>query len=413
MSETIKIALAETRSKNRVVRTATFSGRELWWDISGPQHSLPLPLTRHDMAATALAFYAMNHGANLYVDGPVSRSLLESLEKFVACWVLWCPRLYKRIDITAAEEIYDDGPAPGAVHRAVAAFSGGVDSSFTVWRHVNGQAGRRSRQIIAASLIHGMDIPLANESALTLAMANASTTLSSVGVPLFAIRTNWRDVVGVNWEMEYGTAISTCLRNWQGAADTALLGSDCDYARLVLPWGGNPITYGMLSAHDFTVSYDGGEFSRTEKVEHLLAWTAGLRNLRVCWEGPITGRNCGRCEKCLRTKLNFLAVGVEPPMAIPGIPTPSQIFRLRAPSISSIALLTEIVEIARKGKIRGTWLTALRVSILKNRALNRLVALRLRAVMHTLVHVLWVGAKKVLPPAAVREVHRLRGPPSL
>ncbi len=33
----------------------------------------------------------------------------------------------------------------------------------------------------------------------------------------------------------------------------------------------------------------------------------------MCWEGVDQGRNCGVCEKCIRTKLNFLAAGIESP----------------------------------------------------------------------------------------------------
>ena len=126
MKEVIRVKLTETRLEGRVLRKASFGQKEVWWDIEGPDTSLPLQLKRHDMAATALVFYAMNHGVDLFIDGPVSRSLLEGLEDLVASWVAWCPRFYKRIDVAAAEEIRDEEPAPAArAGRAVTAFSGG------------------------------------------------------------------------------------------------------------------------------------------------------------------------------------------------------------------------------------------------------------------------------------------------
>ena len=366
MKEVISVKLTEARRDGCLIREAAFGGKKVWWRITGPSESLPRKLTRHDMAATGLVFYAMNQRADLYIDGPVSRSLLENLEDFVASWATWCPQFYKRINVIAAEEICDEGPAPPAVGCAVAAFSGGVDSSFTIWRHINHAVGRRSRNVIAGILIQGMDIPLTNETAFTTAMGSASDTLGSIGVPLVALRTNWRSEVCVNWAMEFGTGVSTCLRNWQDMADTGLLGSDFDYLRQILPWGGNPITYHMLSACGFSVVYDGAEFCRTEKVEQILNWPAALENLRVCWEEPITGRNCGVCEKCIRTKLNFMALGAQPSASLSEPPTLTQIFRLRVAGKSEIALLAEIINMARIRGVGGLWVNTLRASLAKN-----------------------------------------------
>ncbi len=44
--------------------------------------------------------------------------------------------------------------------RAIAAFSGGVDSTYTIWRHTMGGAERLTRKIEAGLLVHGFDIPL-------------------------------------------------------------------------------------------------------------------------------------------------------------------------------------------------------------------------------------------------------------
>ena len=33
----------------------------------------------------------------------------------------------------------------------------------------------------------------------------------------------------------------------------------------------------------------------------------------MCWEGPDQGRNCGACDKCVRTRLHFKVVGVPEP----------------------------------------------------------------------------------------------------
>lgn len=363
--------LTESRGENYVNRVVIFDNVQLWWEMTGPEASLPPPLRAHDLVATALVFKAMHQGRDLHIDGPVTQSLLRSLEDLIACWHAWRPDLYETIRVSAENEIPDaELPVPATPLRAVAAFSGGLDATFTAWRHVTRSAGRRSHVLMAGVLIQGFDIGLDANAAFATTVSTAADTLRSINVPMVTMRTNWREVACVNWEMEFGTGVATCLRNWQGSVSAGLVGSDEDYARLVLPWGGNPITYAMLSSRDFQVVYDGGEFTRTEKAGQILDWPAGLRNLRVCWEGPLTGRNCGHCEKCLRTKLNFMALGAPLPDSLAGKPSDADIQNLRAGNHAQLVLLDEIVETAKKRGIHETWVRALKIAIMKNRLRN-------------------------------------------
>lgn len=370
IADRLTIRLSETRGAGHVTRIATFGNRQVWWEMSGPDASLPAPLRVHDMAVTAFVFAAMHEGIDLHVDGPVTFSLLKNMEDLIACWHAWRPDLYRKINVSAAQEVADVMLPASTTSRAVAAFSGGLDASFTALRHVTRSAGRRSYELMAGVLIQGFDIGLDANAAFATTVSTAADSLRSINVPMVTLRTNWREVACVNWEMEFGNGVATCLRNWQGSACAGLIGSDEDYARLVLPWGGNPITYTMLSSRDFQIVYDGGEFTRTEKAEQILGWPAGLRNLRVCWEGPLTGRNCGHCEKCLRTKLNFMALGAPLPESLAGRPSDADIQNLRAGNHAQLVLLDEIVEIAERRGIRETWVRALKIAIVKNRMRN-------------------------------------------
>ena len=374
----ITVTLTEERSDGLVRRVARTSDKEIWWDIKGANEILPPPLDLHDMAATCFIFHAMNKGEDLYIAGPVSRSLLENLEDLVASWVNYCPHLYKSIRIFSNEEVSDKSrTAPAhAKHQAIAAFSGGLDATFTAWRHHNGRVGRKTRKILTGALIQGFDIPLEKMEAFEISVASATNTLQSIGLPLATVQTNWRSQVCVNWEMEFGSGVATCLMNWQGSVDTALIGSDMDYRRLVYPWGGSPMTYGQFSNDGFKVEYDGGEFARSEKAEGISGWATGLSNLRVCWAGPITGKNCGVCEKCIRTKMNFLAVGAPLPPTLSGMPSLTAIFRLRTSNEQQIALLNDILEIATQRNIKGPWVRALKFALFKNKLVLRVPMVR-------------------------------------
>lgn len=374
----ITVTISEERSDGLVRRTVRSHDKEVWWDIKGANEVLPPPLDLHDMAATCFIFHAMSKGEDLHIAGPVSNSLLENLEDLVASWVNFCPHLYKKIRISADEEVSDlsrTNPAH-TTNKAISAFSGGLDASFTAWRHHNKKVGRKTRNIFAGALIQGFDIPLSEMRAFETSAVSAAQTLQSIGIPLATVQTNWKNEVCTNWEMEFGNGVATCLMNWLGAVDTALIGSDMDYRRLVYPWGGSPMTYGHLSNNGFKVVYDGGEFARTEKVEGISDWQLGLTNLRVCWAGPHTGKNCGVCEKCTRTKLNFLAVGVPLPPSLPGIPSLYAISKLRTTNEQQIALLNDIVEMATSRNINGPWLQALKFAIYKNKLFLRVAIIR-------------------------------------
>ncbi|MBA3696283.1 MAG: hypothetical protein H0W85_05890 [Methylotenera sp.] len=374
----ITVTLSEERSEGLVRRIARSQDKEVWWDIKGANDVLPPPLDLHDMAATCFIFYAMSKGEDLYIAGPVSRSLLENLEALVASWVNYCPNLYKSIRIFSDEEVYDKSRTifSQARNKAIAAFSGGLDATFTAWRHHNGRVGRKNRKILAGALIQGFDIPLEKIQAFEISAASASETLQSISVPLVTIQTNWKSQVCANWEMEFGNGVATCLMNWLGSVDTALIGSDMDYRRLIFPWGGSPMTYGMLSSDGFKVEYDGGECARTEKAKVISDWEVGLRNLRVCWAGPLTGKNCGICEKCIRTKMNFLAMGVPLPSSLLGAPSISAVSCLRTSNEQQIALLNDIVDTATQSNIKDPWVQGLKFAIFKNKLIHQFAVIR-------------------------------------
>ena len=69
----------------------------------------------------------------------------------------------------------------------------------------------------------------------------------------------------------------------------------------------------LVSNDCFRVVTDGGAFGRTDKVEALLPFPEAIEGIKTCWEGDDPSRNCGRCQKCVITRLNFLAAGMPNP----------------------------------------------------------------------------------------------------
>jgi hypothetical protein len=320
-------------------------------------------MTSLDFATLACVFHAMRAGNDLHINGAVSRVLLRNLEEFQEAWALWRPS-YNPISVTAASE-FDDTPLPN--RNGVFAFSGGVDSTFALLRHLDRSAGRRSCDPIAAVLVQGFDVPLDQPKTFRTVEASARAMLDSMGVPLVTVRTNWRSTICADWEAEFGAGLAACLHQFAGLASIGVVGSDEDYAHLVFPWGSNPATNPFLSSGSLAIRTEGGGITRTGRVQAIAKHPEIARRLHVCWEGQKTGHNCGRCEKCVRTKLNFMAAGLSL-MCFDEPPSTKQIIEIRARNPMQIGYLKEIYSSARRNGIKSAWMNWLLLAIAKNTA---------------------------------------------
>lgn len=281
---------------------------------------------RGDSALCAVLLWAMHRNLALRIEGEVSPRLLDGLDNLQQIWQRWHPNRYRRVDIQAARELEVSPVQAG--RPAVFALSGGVDASFSLFRHLQGQAGRNNRAVGAALLVHGLDIPLARQDFYHGAVQRATQLLAGTGVPLLTMRTNARQL-GHNWEDVFGLTLFACLLTLQRNFASAVFGSGNPYNIPLTAWGSTPLTDPLCSTAAMQIEHDGCAFDRTEKCEWLGRNTDITALLRVCWAGESLDRNCGKCEKCLRTMLNFWAVALPVPAAFSNNLTPALIKSIR------------------------------------------------------------------------------------
>ncbi|WP_375515647.1 hypothetical protein [uncultured Nostoc sp.] len=151
---------------------------------------------------------------------------------------------------------------PGVVNRpkrAISAFSGGLDSCFTAFRHSRGKCGRSQRPLEAGLMVHGFDIPLFEQESFDRAVQKSKLTLASLGLELIPMATNFRDFKQ-NWEDTHGIAVASCLMLLQGGYSIGLIPSSDPYHAVDLSWGwgSNPLTDPLLSSSTFPIIHDGG-----------------------------------------------------------------------------------------------------------------------------------------------------------
>jgi hypothetical protein len=365
VQDTLRIAVREERHCHSVTRTAIFDSlagqRRVFFEISGD--ILPPPLQVYDFAVLSALLVAMREGRPVHVEGPVTEQLIRGLEEFQEAWSIWRDR-FTAVRITADQIIPAETPM---TRRGMFAFSGGVDGTFALLRHHKARAGLRTARPVGAMLVHGFDIPLSEQHAFDRARANVAEVIGALGMPLAVVRTNWRSEVSRSWPKEYLAGLAACLHQFRGLANVGVLGAGEDYGHFESPVGSNnPITNHLLSGGGFEIHTEGGGFTRTQRVALINDYPEIAAKLRVCWEGPLTGENCGRCEKCIRTKLNFMAINAEP-ACFDSVATHAQILGLAARTSQQLALLHEVLASARRNGARGAWTTCLALAIARNR----------------------------------------------
>ena len=162
-------------------------------------------------------------------------------------------------------------------------------------------------------MIQGFDIPIHQKEMFDRAFLRSQRLTSSLNLNLIPFATNFRQVIKLNWESVFNLAIASCLHFFKKSHGIGLIPSSIYFTKMTIPSAFDNITDAYVSSDNFTIVNDGSAFTRLQKTEQLLHWQAFKDNLRVCWEGEAKDRNCGQCEKCIRTILTFRILGSDLP----------------------------------------------------------------------------------------------------
>ena len=261
-----------------------------------------------DVWAVLFAHKMMEHGGTFRLKGSISASLLRGLNRYTQAWVCLKPDLYQPIEIEA-DEILDDSQWEQKPS-ALACFSGGLDACFTAYRHKKQLAGAQNLPLRACLLVHGADIRKDYKDDWQGARASAETLVRDLEIEHFyTLETNFRDM-HCAYGLAYYSMLAACMRVFGREYGHLMLGNDGHFTYFQYPAGNNPVTNHFLSSRACELVTDGSEFTRTEKAALVSQWPAALQHLRVCYAGNDLSTNCGKCPKCRRTRLNFMAVGI-------------------------------------------------------------------------------------------------------
>jgi hypothetical protein len=371
MPKVIELNVSQSTVGNACRRTLTLTGpetqrREFFFEFS--ENYPPGELVELDSFVFGVIFLAMQERAALRVRGPISRSAMMNLVEFQAIWSRWKPHDYQPVEIIPDSVV--DRFSREAPLKAIAAFSGGADSVFTTLTHAGPAKSAPKWPLTDLLLVHGFDLAVDDFDALERLQKGSRPFVDSLGLNFRSVRTNLRRDSGQDWEDSFAAQLAACLHQYAPEFRYALIGSSMAYGSLFLPWGSSPMTDHLLSSDRMSIVLDGCRFSRTEKIARISTSPLAIEGLNVCWEGA-SGSNCGHCEKCVRTRLNFLAVGTESPACFS---TPLNLRDIEAMPLRIYPQFHELVSLrdyARQHSQTGEWIHALNRRILLYRFWHR------------------------------------------
>ena len=246
---------------------------------------------------------------SLRVPDGISRRLLEALPAIGELFEEWCadqPKKYVAPPVESAPVVR----TPSGT-QAVAFFSGGVDSMFTLAQNLRRFGPSDSRALRALLLVHGFDISLDDRTRFDATLEALRPLAARRHLPLIPVTTNLQLLVAHDdWgRYAHGPALAQVALALGGGVHTVFVASTAPYTRLK-PNGSHPALDQLWSSERVEIVHDGAELSRFQKIGRLTADRDLLDSLRVCWKNVGDAYNCGRCEKCLRTMVGLTLFGI-------------------------------------------------------------------------------------------------------
>jgi hypothetical protein len=305
-------------------------------------------------ACFPLAVFA--HESRLRIEAPVCPMLIEGLATAQAWWSRWenralhLPTIEPGIRALARHQISSSGGA-------TAFLSGGVDSLHMLLHNHRVYRPGDSAYIRRAIFVHGFDIGRRQrdpqEDRFTLALAHLRDLANSAGLELATCRTNLRHrpLPPGFWLHRYnGAALAAVGHAAVTQPGWLFIAATGDIANLT-PLGSHPVIDPLFSSQRLKVVHEGARFTRLQKVRDLVGWPGALENLRVCADAQGLMLNCGTCEKCLRTRIELMAVGcMEAPTFGPTSVDPEQ---MAATEISNALQGAQYRDLVRPLEARG------------------------------------------------------------
>lgn len=283
-------------------RLAGRDGQRVWIRTAGEFEPGP------DAALAACVMPAMRSGGTLTLEHPVSPRMLRGLREYQGIQRAWSFG-WDEFDPPLEEvEVIAPARAPAtqqATGRVAAFFSGGVDSWATVLENPD---------LTDLIFVRGVDLlpRFAHQGDLAdVTEERLRDAADELGLTLHIAETNLREFSDpiIPWDFYSECPLVAIALFFEPLFDRVLIAGDTDYETQP-PMGSARLVDQLLSTEALEIVDAGGRTNREDRLERVAKHPAAQRTLRVCWENPDGAYNCGRCRKCMVTKISLEALGM-------------------------------------------------------------------------------------------------------
>lgn len=279
-----------------------FGGRAARLFCDHPEHRPP---EVYDFALIAAALLGMQHSTDVLLDRPVTATAVENVEAILDAFECWRFGDIRRPRLELPQIVGDGALPERGPHRALC-FSGGVDSTYTLI------SDREQPAFSHGLLVHGTDYRAEDAVAFRDLRSYVERMGAKASIEPIVVETDFLATMGPRIELFSGMIYAMCGHFLGKRFASVAFSADHSHMQeyVPLPYN-NSYVCNRLSGGAFGFDFRGIEVSRTRKLEAIAEDGRYLRDLKVCWADRSSGRNCGKCSKCLDTRAGLAILGVD------------------------------------------------------------------------------------------------------
>lgn len=269
---------------------------------------------------TACILPAMRFGEErIAIDTPICPELKLGLEAAMHCLTSWYGSPRKVIPIEAPLQIASPTPLKP---RAGCFFSGGIDALTMVLNNRRHIPRQHPSSFQDAMIVYGI-LKEENQENKTVSYQEVIKAVEPLAkdaeLNLIPIFTNARtQILDLDpkvrfWQKEFqGAFLSAVAHAFVNRFSSVSIASSFNLDEQE-PWGSHPFLDPQYSSSTLRIRHEDVTLSRLEKAQILGKWDTAIQQLGVCNHqnrNRTDNRNCGQCEKCIRTKMELLVAGL-------------------------------------------------------------------------------------------------------
>jgi hypothetical protein len=274
---------------------------KLWFSF--PEEHEPYITLRIEAFLLGMLIPAMYYQEDIEVRGPVSPMLAYNLREVIHIYhkAFGIPPInihYKSL------EVFQPDQRPFGV---MSAFSGGVDSMYTLYAHLKENEPIPEAHITHGLFIHGFndfDIALDDLEYFERIHSSYLDLFRELGIKLVVAKSNVYlfSKFRIDWDLGYIPTQIAFVYLLSNLVKRFYHPTDGDYVEFNIP-DLYALSVPLLSNESFDVINHSTRTTRFQKVEAISEWQYAHEYLRVCqkWDKQDVEVNCSGCYKCLST----------------------------------------------------------------------------------------------------------------